>query len=212
MPRSARPAILPMAESPPLIHNIKQLNILAGSYADETAHHIKMLTQAVQSIVPGDEYDRLTIEGAHASHSSSLNTEDRIILELENQRVSLIQEIQDQNATSSRLLEMIGEYEELIKALTTYPAEFVNKTSQDATSESEKSQSLRFTKLYVVERALDANLPRVRECLEELKVTYETEIKLSQQKFENCCTPESHKHLSDLISKLNSVDYLSGRY
>lgn len=214
-----------MADQPTLTESVKSLNKLTGSYVDETSSQIQSIVKTLQKLIPPDEYEKLMQQQLKpACESSKELAEERLLYELEKNRISLVLEIQDQNATSARLLEMIGEYDELVNALTAYAADFVNnsKDGQDAsardqspqeeyaeigkstqTDDSEHTRSSRIAEISGVEQALDANLARIEKEFKQFESRSMKQLTAIQEAWMENGSIENEKKLLELISRLN---------
>lgn len=187
-----------MSDGSSLTTSVKQLNLLASSYADETAAQIKSIEQVVKSIVPPSEYTQLLQQKATES-TRRHEDEDLLITELEKKRVDLVQDIQDQNATTARLIEMIGEYEELANALTAYSVEVNN---HDTHTDFEDGL---VRELNAIELALDANLNRTKEAVTKMRREHMESLTCMSEGLQELSLDKAQTQLDELIIRLNEA-------
>lgn len=212
-----------MGEHPSLTESIRNLNRLTGSYVDETTTQIQSILQTLQKLIPPEEYEKLVHQQQEPTRQLSRElAEETLISELDKNRVSLVLDIQNQNATSARLLEMIGEYDELVNALTAYAADFITDDAQDAnasessplegnvgseataqTNAPKQANLPRDSELSGIEQALDANLVRIEKELKQLQNSSLKQLTSTQEAWLDNGSIENEKKLLELISTLN---------
>lgn len=188
-----------MSDNSTLTESIKQLNLLAGKYADESSSRLNSIIQTVQTIVPPGEFELLLKQILQELPD---DPETELIAELERNRVNLIMEIQNENSAKKKLLEMIGEYEELVNALTAYSTEFLNRTNDEADDVTQLNEQ-RTAEAAEVDHALDFNLSRIERALKQVKSDNTKLLTEIQKNLELASSAEQQENLLKLIERLN---------
>lgn len=189
-----------MADNSTLTDSIKLLNLLAGNYADESAGRLHSIFQTVQTIVPPGEFEQLLKE---IPQDMPQDPETELIAELERNRVNLIMDIQNENAAKKKLIEMIGEYEELVNALTAYSTEFLNRSNEDVDDVTQLNEQYA-TEALEVQVALDSNLLRCERALKQVEKNYTELLVDTQKSLEHASSVEQQENLLKLIKQLNT--------
>lgn len=188
-----------MSDNCTLTDSIKQLNLLAGSYADESASRLNAILQTFHTIVPPGEFELLLKE---ISQDIPRDPEAELIVELERNRVNLIMDVQNENSAKNKLVEMIGEYEELVNALTAFSTEFLNRTNEEVDDVTQLNEQYAI-EAAEVELALDSNLLRIERALKQVNKSYTDLLVTTQESLQRASSADQQESLLKLIEKMN---------
>lgn len=189
-----------MTEPSSLPESIRNLNSLASTYLDETSTVVKSILNTVHTIIPPAEFEQLLKQ---KQAPPLRDQKDQLIAALELNRLTLLTEIQDQDATKNQLMTMIHEYEELANALTAYSSDLVNRSSSDDAIDEETNPVSNLSELTAVEMALDENLARLHNAMSQLKKKGESHLEIIDRSMEDSLSEDNQHRLDGVIAKLN---------